>query len=253
MGKVVALKLTHPGRTASIHTERFLQERRILAHLQHPNIAQLLDAGTTPEGVPFFAMEYIEGRPLTAYCDQQQDDITARLQLFHTLCVAVEQTHQHHIVHRDLKPSNILVQNDGAVKLLDFGIAKWLDVAPEELLTRTGLHALTPAYASPEQVRGEPVSPASDVYSLGILLYELLTGQRPYDLQGKIPSEMERVICDIEPARPSTVVTRTTKGAEADGPSPPGPSDPTSAPPIQHGPPPQKPSNAGSKATWIPS
>lgn len=220
VGKVVALKLTHTGHTASLHTERFLQERRILAHLQHPNIAQLLDAGTTPEGAPFFAMEYVEGRPLTAYCDQQQDDITTRLQLFHTVCVAVEQAHRHQIVHRDLKPSNILVQNDGTVKLLDFGIAKWLDVAPEAPLTRTGVHALTPAYASPEQVRGEPVSPASDVYSLGILLYELLTGQRPYEVQGKTPSEIERVICDIEPARPSTVITRTIKDTEADSLSP---------------------------------
>ena len=207
----VALKLLRTGFDSDDRVQRFLAERQILASLNHPNIARLLDGGMTEAGQPFFAMEYVDGHPLDAYCDARHLSVRDRLKLFLTVCDAVQYAHRNLVVHRDLKPSNILVTDDGTVKLLDFGIAKLLDpealpahVAPR---TRTGFLPMTPAYASPEQVRGESLTTASDVYQLGVVLYELLTGHRPHDVRDCSPSEVERVICNEMPTRPSTAVT----------------------------------------------
>src|SRR5262249_29209572 len=161
----------------------FRTERQILASLNHPNIATLLDGGTTADGLPYLVMDYIEGCPIDAYCDRHRLPLSERLILFCTVCAPIQYAHQHLIVNRDLKPSNILVTADGVTKLLDFGIAKLLN--PERwaqtiATTATGPPPRTPAYASPEQIRGEPITTASDVYSLGVVLYELLTGQHPY-------------------------------------------------------------------------
>jgi eukaryotic-like serine/threonine-protein kinase len=186
--KRVAIKLIKRGMDTEFVLRRFRNERQILAALDHPNIARLLDGGTSEDGLPYLVMEYIEGTPLDEYCDQRQLTIAERLQLFRQVCAAVHYAHQHLVIHRDLKPSNILVTADGTPKLLDFGIAKLLtpELAAETLdQTQGGLRLMTPAYASPEQVRGEPITTASDVYALGVVLYELLTGaasQRRFDL-----------------------------------------------------------------------
>lgn len=183
---------------------RFANERRILATLDHPAIARLLDAGYDPRGQPYVVMDYIEGTTLTRHAEEARLSVAARLDLFLTVLDAVGYAHAHLVVHRDLKPENILVGADGMPRLLDFGIAKLLD-APEAADTRTGSYALTPEYASPEQVRGDPISVASDIYSLGVLLYHLLTGTRPYDFPARSPVAIERVVCDAEPPRPSHV------------------------------------------------
>ena len=209
----VALKLIPGGITSENQTLRFLSERQILANLNHPNIAKLLDGGITDYGLPWFAMEYIDGKPIDLYCDEKHLSIPERLELFRKVCDAVQFAHQKLVVHRDLKPSNILVKENGSIKLLDFGIAKILN--PDELesfelpITKTGLLPLTPAYASPEQVRGETITTASDIYQLGIVLYELLSGCRPYEVSGHSPSEIEQIICREEPTRPSTAITKT--------------------------------------------
>lgn len=214
----VALKVLRAGFGTEARTQRFRAERQILATLHHPNIARLLDGGVTEDDRPFFVMEYVEGHPLDAYCDAHQLSVRERLDLFLDVCEAVRYAHRNLIVHRDLKPANILVPASGTPKLLDFGIAKLLD--PQALLsgahpeTKTGLLPMTPAYASPEQIRGEPITTASDVYQLGVLLYELLTGARPYRLRGRTPSEIERIICEEPPTRPSTAVTRTVASNE---------------------------------------
>ncbi len=196
----VALKVIRPGHGSADIVRRFQQERQILASLHHPHIAQLLDGGTTDAGAPYFAMEYIDGEPLTTYCDDHRLSVDDRLRLFQDACAAVHYAHQNLVVHRDLKPSNMLVTEDGQLKLLDFGIAKILNPQqPDTLQTRTGARVLTPAYASPEQHTGAPISTASDVYTLGVILYELLTGQRPHD----------DATADTPPPRPSTVVTTT--------------------------------------------
>jgi serine/threonine protein kinase len=172
--------------------QRFRLERQILANLEHANICRLLDSGTTEEGSPYVVMEYIEGTPITDYCDRNKLSITERLKLFSTASSAVQFAHQNLVIHRDLKPENILITEDGKAKLLDFGIAKLLDADSSSggfKLTRTGLLPMTPEYASPEQVRGDRITTASDVYSLGVVLYELLTGHRPYKLTGRAPSE----------------------------------------------------------------
>lgn len=202
----VAVKVLRQGLQGEEAGRRFLQERRILARLQHPGIARLLDGGVTPDGSPFFVMERVEGRPVTAYCDERRLGIDARLRVFLEICEAVQYAHRRLVVHRDLKPSNILLDEAGRVKLLDFGIAKVLADGSEEAAaesTRTALRAMTPEYAAPEQVRGDPVTTATDVYALGVLLHELLTGQRPYrDVRG-VTSELERAILEQEPTRPS--------------------------------------------------
>jgi eukaryotic-like serine/threonine-protein kinase len=200
--------------------QRFLAEREILASLEHPGIARILDGGATDEGRPYLVMEIVDGEPLDRWCRQRQPALGSLLALFAEICGAVHFAHQRLVVHRDLKPSNILVLPDGRPKLLDFGIAKLLqpesrELDPEAPRTQTGLLLLTPEYAAPEQLRGEAVTTATDVYALGVILYELLVGRRPFDLRGKSPSEIERIVCEEEPTRPSTAVTRLP--ADADG------------------------------------
>jgi serine/threonine-protein kinase len=199
----VAIKLIREG---SALFARFLEERRILALLEHPRIARIVDGGIADDGMPWFAMEYVEGQPIDRYCDEQRLSLPARLELFDAVCDAVQYAHQHLVVHRDLKPSNILVTADGQLKLLDFGIAKLVDPrATDQAAGQTIWRAMTPEYAAPEQVRGQPVSTATDVYALGVLLYVLLTGRRPYEVRDKSAAEAERIICDIEPLRPSAM------------------------------------------------
>jgi serine/threonine-protein kinase len=211
--QTVALKIMRLGVGTGVADDeelvgRFLQERQILARLEHPNVARLIDGGFTPDGRPYFAMEYVEGEPITAYCDRLQLDIDARLELFEGVCDAVLYAHQHLIVHRDLKPSNTLVAASGRVKLLDFGIAKLLDEAPVASFTRVGGSALTPAYAAPEQIRGERVTTATDVYALGAMLYELLTGRRSLEVpSGGTTLELERAICERDPEPPSAAAS----------------------------------------------
>ena len=212
--KRVALKVVKRGMDTEEILQRFRSERQILAALDHPNMAQLLDGGMTDEGLPFFVMEYIEGIPIDEYCDRHKLGITDRLKLFRNVCDAVQYAHQNLIVHRDLKPSNILVTNDGQVKLLDFGIAKVLNPnlsAAEVAVTREDVRLMTPEYASPEQILGQPITTASDVYSLGVILYELLTGHRPYHLRADSKVDMEKAILQAEPTRPSTAITRIEK------------------------------------------
>ena len=201
----VAIKLVPPSAAHGLRA-RFLNERQILATLDHPNIARLYDGGTAEGGTPFLVMEYIEGQRLDHYCASHRLDVAARLRLVDTVCAAVQFAHQRLVVHRDLKPGNVLVAGDGTVKLLDFGVAKLLDPAgaPADH-TSTGL-AFTPEYASPEQIRGEPVTTATDIYSLGVLLYELLSGTRPYSLAGHSPAEMERIVEEGGTLLPSRAV-----------------------------------------------
>ncbi len=205
--KEVAIKLVRGGCDSRFVQQRFLNERQILATLDHPNIAHLLDGGTTEDGVPYLVMELIEGEPIDTYCDDHKLSITDRLHLFHQACAAVQYAHQRLVIHRDLKPSNILVTRDGVPKLLDFGIAKILD--PAEVSAETTLaRPMTPEYASPEQIRGEPITTASDVYSLGVVLYQLLTGRSPYRSETASTHELARAICDTDPGKPSTVVSK---------------------------------------------
>lgn len=206
--QTVAIKLLRRGMDTDAIVERFVKEREILARLHHPNIAQLYDGGASETGLPYFVMENVEGEPLLVYCDRRKLSSSQRLALFRGVCAAVHYAHQNLIVHRDIKPSNILVTADGVVKLLDFGIAKILDPAAEPLaadLTATGLRAMTPDYASPEQLQGGAVTTATDVYSLGVVLYELLTGERPYKVRTGGVEELARVVSEEEPARPSTI------------------------------------------------
>jgi serine/threonine protein kinase/tetratricopeptide (TPR) repeat protein len=218
--KQVAIKLVRAGQDSDFVIHRFKNERQILASLDHPNIARLLDGGTTEEGVPFLVMELIEGQPITEYCESRNLPIVERIRLFLAVCSAVQYAHQRLIVHRDIKPSNILVTLDGTPKLLDFGIAKILEpdseTGPAEP-TLTIFRALTPGYASPEQVKGEPITTASDVYSLGVVLYELLTGHHPYAAAGSTPHQIARAVCEVEPERPSTIVRRTESSQSQPG------------------------------------
>ena len=214
----VALKLIRQGKRSQETVRRFRLEREILARLQHPYIARLLDGGVTEEGLLYFDMEYVNGVPIDQYFEKQDLDLKARLRLFFDVCEAVQYAHQNLVIHRDLKPSNILVTERGQVKLLDFGIAKLLDQAerPESLPpTQLELRLMTPEYASPEQVRGDPVTTASDVYALGLNLYKLLTGQRAYDLAEKSASQIEKIVCEVAPKKPSAVVGLNGKTTEA--------------------------------------
>jgi tetratricopeptide (TPR) repeat protein len=188
----------------------FRNERQILAGFDHPNIARLFDGGTTEDGLPYFVMEYIDGLPIDEYCNEHALSIPERLKVFREVCAAVSYAHRHLVIHRDIKRSNILVTTEGVPKLLDFGIAKILQTgegAPN-FATMTGLRLMTPEYASPEQVLGQPVTTASDVYSLGIILYELLTGEFPYRFATKTPRDIEHAITATQPEKPSTVALR---------------------------------------------
>jgi eukaryotic-like serine/threonine-protein kinase len=206
--KQVAIKLVKRGMDSDFILNRFLSERQILAAFDHPNIARLLDGGTTSTGLPFFVMEYIEGKPLNDYCEANELTVPERLKLFRQICAAVQYAHQHLVIHRDIKPSNILVTNEGVAKLLDFGIAKLLSQESGDYQTETlaGGRLMTPEYASPEQLRGEHITTASDIYSLGIVLYELLTKQRPYRFKSRSPVEIAEMIASSDPVKPSTAV-----------------------------------------------
>jgi serine/threonine protein kinase len=209
--KQVAIKVVRRGFDTDSGLRRFKAERQILASLDHPNIARLLDSGSTEDSLPYVVMELVEGQAIDEYCDGHNLSLVERLQLFRVVCAAVHYAHQHLVVHRDLKPGNILVTEEGAPKLLDFGIAKLL--APEvfsQSLDRTAtlMRVMTPEFASPEQVRGESITTASDVYSLGVVLYRLLTGCSPYRIKSEAPHEIAREICEVEPQKPSTAITR---------------------------------------------
>ena len=214
----VALKIIKRGMDSDEIVRRFRRERQVLATLNHPNISRLLDGGTTQEGTPFFVMEYIEGERITEVCDKQKLGIEERLALFSKVCSAVSYAHQHLVVHRDIKPSNILVGPDGEPKLLDFGISKLL--APDALettveQTATGIRLMTPEYASPEQLRGEKITMASDIYSLGVLLYELLSGHRPFRFKNRSAIDVLQIASEQEPSAPSRAVL-TTEVAETE-------------------------------------
>ncbi len=215
--KSVAIKVVRRGMDTDDILRRFRNERQILANLEHPNIARLLDGGTTDDGLPYLVMEYVEGVPVTDYCENHRLTTNDRLRIFRTICAAVQHAHQNLVIHRDLKPSNILITTGDIPKLLDFGIAKVFSLELSELMvehTLTEMRVLTPYYASPEQVRGETLTTTSDVYSLGILLYELLSGIHPYRSRTMAPHELARVICEQEPTRPSVAISesRTQSG-----------------------------------------
>jgi serine/threonine-protein kinase len=207
--KLVAIKIIRRGLDTDDIIHRFRSERQILASLDHPNITRLLDAGSTEDGLPYFVMEYIEGEPIDGYCDARKLNITERLKLFQQVCAAVRYAHQNLVIHRDIKPENVLVTKDWVPRLLDFGIAKLLGAGSEARdATATAARRLTPEYASPEQVRGEPITTATDVYSLGVLLYRLLTGHSPYRATISSATDLERAICQEEPERPSAAISR---------------------------------------------
>jgi tetratricopeptide (TPR) repeat protein len=201
--KQVAIKLVKRGMDTDFILRRFRHERQVLAGLDHPNIARLLDGGAGEDGRPYLVMEYIEGTPITEYAERHGLGIRERLEIFRMVCAAVQYAHQNLVVHRDLKPANILVTAEGAPKLLDFGIAKLLE--PDADATMTAVRLMTPECASPEQVRGEPITTASDIYSLGVLLYQLLTGEQPYQFTTRTPAEVARVVCETVPKKPSKV------------------------------------------------
>lgn len=207
--QTVALKLLKRGMDSDAMLRRFSHERQILASLEHQNIAHLLDGGRSNEGTPFFAMEFVKGQPIDEFCNERNLTINQRLRLFLQVCSAVSFAHSRLIVHRDLKPSNILVTADGKVKLLDFGIAKIVSEESDyKTQTVTSLGMMTPKYASPEQISGGIVSTSSDIYSLGLILYELLTGVSAYDFPNNRPDEIAKIICENEPPKPSAVISQ---------------------------------------------
>ncbi len=209
LGSLVAIKILRDAWLSPARRERFVREQRTLAQLNHPSIARLYDADTLPDGTPWFAMEYVDGLPVTAYCREHGSSFVERLRLFRMICAAVQYAHEHAVIHRDLKPSNILVTADGSVRLLDFGIAKQLDTLDQPVdQTRTELRLMTPAYAAPEQIRGERVGIFTDVYALGVILYELLADRKPFDLSTQTPGEAERIVQEQEPMKPSEAMRR---------------------------------------------
>jgi eukaryotic-like serine/threonine-protein kinase len=218
LGSLAAIKILRDAWLSPARRERFASEQRTLAQLNHSSIARLYDADTLPDGTPWFVMEYVDGVPLTEYCRRAACSIGERLRLFRAVCEAVQHAHQHLVIHRDLKPSNILVTPDGAVKLLDFGISKQLDTleGPADQ-TRTLFRLLTPAYAAPEQIRGDHVGVYTDVYALGVVLYELLAGRVPFDLWNRTPAEAETVLVHEEPERPSALARRVAREIAASG------------------------------------
>ncbi len=215
IGGTAAVKVLRDAWLSPARRERFAAEQRVLAQLNHPGIARLYDAGTLADGTPWIVMEYVPGEPLTDHCRRRACTVAERLRLFRAVCEAVQHAHRHAVIHRDIKPSNVLVTAEGDVKLLDFGIAKQLagDGASVEH-TRTGLRLLTPAYAAPEQVRGDAVGVHTDVYALGVVLYELLAGRLPFDLAGRTPEEALSVVVTQEPERPSAVAVRHAKAGD---------------------------------------
>ncbi len=212
--KRVAIKLVKRGMDTQEILRRFRLERQVLAGLTHPNIAALIDGGSTPDGLPYLVMEYVDGIRIDRYCEQHKSTITERLKLFRDVCAAVQYAHGNLVVHRDLKAGNILVTAEGVPKLLDFGIAKLIRTEFSTLAaaeTRPELRPMTLDYASPEQVRGEPITTATDVYSLGVLLYKLLTGKSPYGPGARSDAALRKAICDQEPLKPSAVVLSDEK------------------------------------------
>src|SRR5215813_12880280 len=221
LGLQVAIKILRDAWLSPALRDRFAIEQRTLAQLNHPSIARLYDASNSPDGSPFFVMEYVEGVPLVEYCQSHRLSLEQRLKLFRTVCEAVLYAHQHAVIHRDLKPSNILVKEDGSLRLLDFGIAKHLETMGDAVeQTMTGLRLMTPAYASPEQIRGEQLGVQTDVYSLGVILYQLLCGQLPFDLSTRTPAQAEKILTEQEPERPSSKATRLAEQPQAAEPNP---------------------------------
>lgn len=215
LGSLVAIKVLRDAWLSPARRERFASEQRTLAQLNHPFIARLYDADTLSDGTPCFVMEYVDGIPLTEYSKKHICSIERRLQLFRMVCQAVLYAHQNAVIHRDLKPSNILVKDDGSVRLLDFGIAKQIETLDATVdQTRTGLRFMTPAYAAPEQVRGDRVGIQADVYSLGVILYELLTGQLPFNLANLTPAEAATIIASHEPGKPSVIARQKNSAAD---------------------------------------
>jgi serine/threonine-protein kinase len=213
LDSVAAIKILRDAWISPARRERFASEQRILAQLNHPAIARLYDADTLPSGTPWIAMEYVEGVPLTRHCRARGTSIGDRLRAIRSVCEAVQHAHRHMVVHRDLKPSNILVTADGRVKLLDFGISRQLDAIDRAAdPTTTIVRHLTPTYAAPEQIRGEATTVQTDVYALGVILYELLTGRTPFDLTGLSPAKAEQTLLEGEPQRPSLVARQTADG-----------------------------------------
>jgi eukaryotic-like serine/threonine-protein kinase len=210
LGSLVAIKILRDAWLSPVRRQRFASEQRTLAQLNHPFIARLYDADTTPDGTPFFVMEYVEGVSLVEYCGAHRCSLRERLELFRAVCEAVVYAHQRAVIHRDLKPTNILVKDSRTVRLLDFGIAKHLETLGQSVdQTMTGLRLMTPAYASPEQIRGEQVGIQTDVYSLGVILYELLSGKLPFELSHRTPAQAEQIITHEDAEKPSAVVQRT--------------------------------------------
>ena len=206
-----ALKIIKRGMDTDAIVSRFRHEQKILASLEHANIARFLDGGMTADGLPFYAMEFVEGEFIDDFCNEKNLSVKKKLELFREVCAAVQYAHQNLVIHRDLKPRNILVTKDGTPKLLDFGIGKILTSDTEEIGTATQFGMMTPAYASPEQIRGERIGTTSDIYSLGVILFELLTGEKPYKINSKSQIEIERAILETEPERPSVVQSPKSK------------------------------------------
>src|SRR5580704_9921969 len=208
LGNLVAIKILRDAWVSAARRERFLSEQRMLAGLNHPSIARLYDADTLPDGTPWFVMEYVDGVPLTEYCIGRESSIRERLELLRSVCEAVQYAHRHAVIHRDLKPSNILVKTDGTPRLLDFGIAKQLqDLESPPDQTRTAARLMTPAYAAPEQIRMAQPGAQTDVYSLGVILYELLAGRLPFDLSNRTPGEAEAMVIAGNPEKPSAAAS----------------------------------------------